>query len=563
MTDLSDLNNWIAQGEALDREYKSDQRRQFTDKEIYEEVVALANTDGGVLLIGVEDDGAVTGARHRHGTATEPFKVQAAIFNNTVPSINTRVSVISHPDGNVLAIEVDSYPEPCATASGKSLRRTINSEGKPQSVPFYPRDQRSRRVDLGLLDFSAQTLDSVSFSDLDPLEFERLRQTIVRLKGDRSLLQLKDDELAKALKLVETRGDQLLPSVSGLLLLGRESVIADVLPTHGVQFQVIDAQAQVKVNETFRGPLLRILEDVEKRFTARNNEQEVQVGMYRVPVPDYSPDGFREAVSNAVLHRDYTRLGDVYIQWHPDHMLITSPGGLVEGITLENLLVHEPKPRNPRLAEAMKRAGIVEGTARGIDRIYLGQLRYGRPAPDYSRSDASGVRVVLRGGSGSLEFAAFVFERESTDGRPLSVDDLLILNSLFHERRIDSEHAGQLIQKGTAEGRSVLERLHERGLVEARGERRGRIYHLSASVYRKFGKPEAYVRSHGIDPIRQEAMVLEYLEAHGRIERKHVMELCGLKGPQAGRLLTRMCERGKLKREGSPPRWTYYVPAQE
>jgi ATP-dependent DNA helicase RecG len=111
-----------------------------------------------VLLIGVENDGIVTGAKPRHGRTTDPIKVQAAVFNNTVPSVNTRVSVVAHPAGDVLAIEVDPYPEPCATASGKCLRRTIGPDGKPQSVPFYPRDQRSRRADLGLLDFSAQAM---------------------------------------------------------------------------------------------------------------------------------------------------------------------------------------------------------------------------------------------------------------------------------------------------------------------------------------------------------------------------------------------------------------------
>jgi hypothetical protein len=182
MIDVTQLNGLIAAGEALQREFKSD-RRRIGDSEIYEEVVALANTDGGVLLIGVEDDGTVTGAKARHGKTTDPFKLQAAIFNNTVPSINTRVSVVPHPQGLVIGIEVDLYPEPCATAAGKSVRRAIGPHGRPQTVPFYPRDQRSRRVALGLLDFSAQVLDATSFEDLDPLAFERMRQTIARQLG--------------------------------------------------------------------------------------------------------------------------------------------------------------------------------------------------------------------------------------------------------------------------------------------------------------------------------------------------------------------------------------------
>jgi ATP-dependent DNA helicase RecG len=561
MVDLEQLSRLIAAGESLQVEFKSDQR-QISDAEIYEEVVALANTSGGTLLIGVQDDGNVTGAHARHGTTTDPVRLQAAIFNNTVPNVNTRISIVPYPSGNVIAIEVDAYPEPCATAQGRSVHRIGGPDGKPRTVPFYPRDQRSRRIDLGVLDFSAQVTESTSFDSLDPLEFERLRQTIVRLHGDRALLELSNRQIAQAMRLVETKGDRLVPNIAGLLLLGYEGVLQEVLPTHQVFFQALDERGNVKVNNAFRWPLLRVIDELESRFAARNQESEVTVGLFRLPVPDYSGEGFREAVNNALLHRDCSRLDAVYIQWQPDHLLITSPGGFPEGITVNNILVHEPKPRNPRLAEAFKRIGLIEQTGRGVDKIYMGQLRYGRPAPDYSRSDASGVRVVLHGGKPSLEFARFVYEQDK-NGTPLSFDELLILNSLFFERRVDSESAGQLIQKGTSEARNVLERLHERGLVEAKGEKRGRVYHLSAGLYQRFGISSGYVRVHGISAIKHENMVMEYVEAHGRLTRADVIELCALSGDQAGRLLQRMIKKGLLERKGSPPRWTYYVLSKE
>jgi ATP-dependent DNA helicase RecG len=230
-------------------------------------------------------------------------------------------------------------------------------------------------------------------------------------------------------------------------------------------------------------------------------------------------------------------------------------------VTLDNLLVHEPKPRNIRLAEAFKRIGLIEQTGRGIDKIFLGQLRYGRPVPDYTRSDDHNVRVVLRGGEGSLQFAAFVYD-EDRQGRTLTLDELIVLNALFFERRIDSAAVGRLTQKGHGEARSVLERLQERGLVEARGEKRGRVYHLSANLYRRMNLPESYVRARGIDAIRHEEMVLQYAKSHGRIVRDQAAELCGLSNDQAGRLLRRLVGKGKLYRQGTPPRWTYYVLAQ-
>ncbi len=156
------------------------------------------------------------------------------------------------------------------------------------------------------------------------------------------------------------------------------------------------------------------------------------------------------------MRRDYSHLDSVSIEWQFDHILITNPGGLPAGITPENILVHEPKPCNPRMAEAFRRIGLVEQTGRGVDKIFMGQLRYGRPAPDYSRSDSEGVRVVLRGGEASLELSAFVFEQDQV-GKFLQLDDLPVLNLLFFELRIDLEQTEMLIQKGESQARAVLE----------------------------------------------------------------------------------------------------------
>jgi ATP-dependent DNA helicase RecG len=556
--DAQRVEQLIQAGEALEREFKGESHRPLSDAPIYEDIVAMANADGGVLLIGVEDDGTITGARPRHGATTDCLRLQAAIFSNTVPHVNTRVSVVELPEGTVIAIEVDRYPEVCATTSGKCLRRAIGGRGEPQAVPYYPHEQLSRRSDLGLVDLSANLVSGASWRDLDPLQFERLRQTIPRLRGDRGLLELGDAEIAKALKLVETVDQDLVPNYAGLLLLGREEALSSALPTHGVRFQVLDARGDVRTNESFGGPLILIAEELEARFRARNQEREVLVGMIRLPVPDYAFDSFREAVLNALLHRQYAELQPIYVQWHPDQILITSPGGFPEGITVDNILTHEPKPRNPRLAEASTRIGLMEQTARGVDRIFLGQLRYGRPAPDYSRSDNTGVRLVLRGGKGSLEFAAFVHEQDKSQ-HPLTLDEMLVLNALLQERRLDSSSVARLIQKGLPEARSVLERLVERGLLEGVGERRGRAYHLAAKLYRQLGSAAAYVHAHGIDPLRQEAMVLEFVRAHGRVTRSDVMGLCGLTGSQARSLLQRLrskCPQLKLVGE---KRGAHYV----
>ena len=105
--------------------------------------------------------------------------------------------------------------------------------------------------------------------------------------------------------------------------------------------------------------------------------------------------------------------------------------------------------------------------------------------------------------------------------------------------------------------RAVLNRLVEIGLVEPRGERKGRTWHLSAATYRRLGKPAAYIRQRGFEPLQQEQMVLQYVAKHGRITRKETAELCQLGPYQATRLLDRLVQDGRLVRLGTR-RGTYY-----
>lgn len=553
------LQALIAGRESLTLEFKGEQRRQLNDRDLVEAVVCLANAEGGLLLVGVEDDGSVSGARPRHGAATDAARLQALIRSRTVPGLEVPVEIVKVPAGEVLCLSVPRSAAVVASSDGICLRRITGGHG-PECVPFYPHQHAGRSAALGAEDFSAQLCREAGWRALDPLQFERARQLVAALRGDAALLELDDSDMAKALRVVETVGSELVPNVAGLLLFGRQGEIERHLPTHEAAFQVLAADADVRANEFFRLPLLELAEAMQARFDARTEEREVQVGLIRVPVPDYARGAFREALLNALFHRDYRRLGAVYVQWHPDRLELASPGGFPEGVTPANLLVHEPLPRNARLYAAAKRIGLVEQTGRGVDKVYLGQLRYGRPAPDYSSSDATGVRLTLRGGTESLDFAAFVFERERQRG-PMTVDLMIVLNRLFHERRVSTEQVAKEIQRSQNDARALLERLVEEGLVAARGENRGRVYHLAARVYGAVGQPEAYVHVHGIEPLRQEALVEEYVRAHGSIRRATVVELCALTERQATLLLGRMVKKAKLVAQGDRKSRAYKLPA--
>ena len=428
----------------------------------------------------------------------------------------------------------------------EALRRALGGDGKPACLPLHFHEMQGLQADRGLLDYSALTVPDAGWDDLDPLEFERFRRFIRESQGrsDASLVDLPDVELAKALGAIQANHAVSSVHALGLLLFGREESLRRLLPVHEVAFQVLSG-LEVRVNDFFRWPLLRVMDELLARFRAHNREEELLVGMLRVGVPDYPPAAFREGVANAIIHRDYTRLGAVHVQWHDDRIEISNPGGFPEGVRLDNLLVTQPRPRNPLLADAFKRAGVVERTARGIDTIFFEQLRNGRPAPNYARSNEIGVVLLLPGGRANLAFARLVAE-ESQAQRPLGLDDLLLLNHLWLDRRLTTEEAARLIQKPEAEARGRLQRLVEAGLAETHGERKGRSWHLAAATYRRLGERAAYVRQRGFEPVQQEQMVLQYVEKHSRITRAEAAELCNISPDQAYRLLRRLTESGRL-----------------
>jgi ATP-dependent DNA helicase RecG len=229
---------------------------------------------------------------------------------------------------------------------------------------------------------------------------------------------------------------------------------------------------------------------------------------------------------------------------------VSSPGGFPEGIRLDNLLVVAPHPRSPLLADAFKRTGLGERTGRGINRMFAEQLRVGRPAPDYGRSTEGQVVAVLPGGPANLSVTRWVLEQERQGDCPLTLPELQVLSELVRERRATTAELAHVLQRTEHETRNHLARMVERGWVEARGERKGRTWHLSAAVYRALEASAGYVRVRGFEPLQQEQMVLAYVEAHSQITRAQATELCAITPPQASRLLRRLATQGKLIRRG-------------
>ncbi|WP_419712123.1 ATP-binding protein [Pseudomonas sp. NFX224] len=539
--------------ESLTVEFKSD-RSKLPDRELIEALVCLANAEGGELWLGVEDDGTPTGLHAEHRLLEGLAGMVAA---RTSPSLNVQAEALDLDGVTVARIHVPKTQGEVATTSGVYLRRRLKHDGTPECIAMLPHERSSRASSFGLLDVSAQPVAGATLADLDPLERERLRQAVQQYGGDRVLLELDDEALDGALLLTARQPDGMrVPTLTGLLLIGRETSLRQLVPTHEFAFQVL-AQQAVRFNEFRRFPLLKALDWLETNFRPYNPEEELQVGLFRVPVPKVDLGAFREAVANALVHRDYHGRGAVHVRLEDDALVVSNPGGLVDGVTLANLLVTEPRPRNPTLADAMKRVGVVERSGRGVDKIFRGMLKFGRPAPDYSYTTAQSVVLRLPTAEADLDFRRLVVEQERATNAELPIDSLIALAALHESKRVTADELAVQIQRDPASAKRTLEALTEAGLVAAHGSTRGRSYTLSASLYQAVGDKAAYTRQAGFTPIQHEQMVLNYVQQHGQIQRAEVMDLCRLSPDQAAKLLKRMKDKGVLIQQGER-RWSVY-----
>ena len=385
---------------------------------------------------------------------------------------------------------------------------------------MLPHERISRASSFGLVDVSAQPVLGSTLADFDPLERERLRQTVQQYGGDRVLLDLDDEALDGALGFsTRTPAGERVPTLTGLLVIGRESALRERVSTHEFAFQVLAREA-VSFNEFRRFPLLKALDWLETNFRPYNPEKEVQIGLFRVPIPKVDMGAFREAVASALVHRDYHRLGAVHVRLDDHGLTVSNPGGLVEGVTLDNLLTTAPRPRNPALADAMKRIGIVERSGRGVDKIYRGMLRFGRPEPDYSRTDRNSVVLQLATVEADEVFLQLIVGQENRqNGTAMPIDSLIALAVLREQKRLGIDELAQHIHRDAPQARRTLESLVEAGLVQPHGNTRSRSYTLSAEVYQAKGQQVAYTRQAGFSSLQNEQMVLSHVRHHGQIRR--------------------------------------------
>jgi ATP-dependent DNA helicase RecG len=204
----------------------------------------------------------------------------------------------------------------------------------------------------------------------------------------------------------------------------------------------------------------------------------------------------REAILNAIAHRDYRHAGSVFVRQYPRRIEIVSPGGFPTGITPDNI-IDKQFPRNRRIAESFLRCGLVERSGQGANRMLEECIRDSKPLPDYSRSDAHEVFLTLHGEMQDPAFILFLNKLEADRGTPFSSHEYLVFD---------------LIRRGEAipeENREVLQSLKKDGFIESKGHGRGTRYELSSRDY----QPQE--KSRILDREAAKAVLAQYIADHG------------------------------------------------
>ena len=430
--------------ESLTVEFKSEPPSGLADKKVIEAVVGMSNAEGGSLYIGIEDNGQISGLCSSLSSKWhDPIQMASFIAGHTVPPVMVDAELQTIDDKYVAVVRIPKSETIIATKDGKLLRRCYKLDKTPENVPLFPHEIVSRLADLKRLDFSATLIQELDCSALSAYERLHLRQIIRKHKGDPQLLELSDEEFDRALMLVgEDSLGKLHPTVCGLLLIGEEEFISKHIFSHGACFQYLRG-TEVVFNENTRASIVQCIESFTSKFLACNPQREYEQGPYRIGINEFSERAFREALVNAFAHRDYTRLGRVIVQINDDELSISSPGGFISGVTLDNILTASPCGRNSALASALNRLGLSESTGRGIDRIFEGSILYGRPWPDYSSSCMDEVRVVLQRIAPDLDFFNFLNKHIVRLNRSFSILALLIM-SLIRKHKVQT--AQELVQ---------------------------------------------------------------------------------------------------------------------
>lgn len=345
-------------------------------------------------------------------------------------------------------------------------------------------------------------------------------------------------------------------TIAGLLFVGKESSISRLLPQAEVIYLHYDEKnlEEYDLRINMRMPIVSILDRMTDVIQSSNRILNVQVGLFRLEVVDYSIRVFQEALLNALSHRDYESMGAVYIKQYPDKIVIENPGGFLEGITEKNIITHPSKPRNKLIAETLQRLKYVQRTGQGVDIIFREMISMGKPYPQYHAfSDA--VSLSLKSAVENLAFVKFVVNEQEKQQIIFSLAALMIMRYLSDNKKIKLSEIQELTQTPIDDSRKTCTELVRVGLIESVGKQ----YMLTARAYEALKSDVEYTRDRVVRYIKAKSMILDYLKANPEITNATIQELCGFTKQQARATIDKMKDEQLITKVGKGKNTKYVL----
>lgn len=506
-----------------------------TARDLAEAALCFANANGGVIVVGVADK--IPGPAALVGTEVDPDFVQRRIYQLTVPPLLVHAEARHEGDARLLVVSVPQGAEIHADSRGRAVRRVGTD-----CFAMSPAEQASLREERRGVDWTAKPGEQ-GLGDLVPAALSAARHGLAALADERQrLARLNDHDLLSALGVLTPDGD-LLRAAELLFCRGG----AAPSPALVYQFRRTPGGEPLDV-QRLEGPSVLVLQRAMELIQARRTITPVNLpNGQQLEIADFPQLAVREAVVNALVHRDYHLAGPVVIEHSPEVLVVTSPGPLVSGVTPQNILTHPSKPRNLALAKAARTLGFAEEVGRGVDRMFREMIRSGRQVPRIEAAFDQ-VRVTLVGGAPNTQIARYVaqmpeYERDDTD-------TMLVLFHLCGQRTVTAEAIAPLLQKTPEEAEASLRRLASDGLAllepTRQTVRRARpTYRLRSEPLKALGSAVSYQRR-TVDELDRK--VIAHVREYGVVTNRTVQNLFDVGLQRARDILRDLVHRKVLRK---------------
>lgn len=513
-----------------------------------DELIAFANSKGGTVYFGVEDNPVeVTGCNRNY----DGQRMIEGIYDKTIPPLFSEISAFEYEGKLVIALSVKADGKTYTTTDGRCLKRLGRN-----SKPAYPDELNNVYSSTQNPDFSARIMSDSTLGDINKLEVYNLKEKL-RVRDSKSTLpDLDDIDFLRDLQLIKFDGDIEKLTIAGLLFVGKDTSIQRLLPQAEVIYlhystnnlEEYDARIDMKL------PLISVIDKLTERVQAYSKIENIQVGLFRLEVEDFPERVFQEALLNALSHRDYQSNAAVYVKQYPDRIVIENPGGFLDGITENNIITHPSIPRNKLIAETLQNLKYVQRTGQGVDIIFKDMVSMGKPYPKY-RSFNDAVSLTIFSAIDNIEFVRFITEIQDKSNKIMPLAEMMILRTLLDNRKEQLSELSEKVQKSLDETKKLCNELVNSGLIEIVGKE----YMLTAKVYEALKSDVEYTRDKTIQYIKAKSMILEYLQTNDQITSAKIQEMCGFTKQQARIVIDKMRSGKLIALKGKGPAARYVL----